>query len=533
MPNRILIVDDSREDRLTFRRHLEAGNEGPYLVSEAGSGSEGLARCRSESPDCVLLDYNLPDLNGLEFLEQLQQEFGKQAPAVVMLTGQGNETLAVKALKQGAQDYLVKGLSNPGVRHAIQTAIANVMLRRTVAEQQLRVERLSAERANLLEELQQRAASLTEADRRKDEFLATLAHELRNPLAAISSAVQVLETAGVDPGTSRYLLDVLHRQVHHMVRLVDDLMEVSRITRGSVDLRVAKVDLAHVLYSALETAKPVLDAAGHRLEVSIPKAAMVLDGDPVRLAQIFSNLLNNAAKYTEKGGSIWLSAAPAGDEAVISVRDNGSGIPSDMLPKVFDLFTQVDRTLGRAQGGLGIGLTLAKKLSELHGGRIEVRSDGVNKGSEFIVRLPLHHEPAPLPQPDTLASADRPARTRVLLVDDNVDAAETLAELLRALGADVQVAYDGPSGLTACHAYRPEAMIVDIGMPGMNGYQFAAQIRQQACFDTVLLIALTGWGQPQDRSHSQEAGFNHHLVKPADPAVLHGLLGLPKALAPS
>ena len=316
-----------------------------------------------------------------------------------------------------------------------------------------------------------------------------------------------------------------------MVRLVDDLMEVSRITRGRVDLRIDKVDLASVLHSALETVKPALDAAGHQLDVSIPKGAMYLDGDAVRLAQIFANLLSNAAKYTERGGSIWLAVSAAGDEAVISVRDNGSGIPADMLPKVFDLFTQVDRTLGRAQGGLGIGLTLAKKLSELHGGRIEVRSEGVNKGSEFIVRLPFHHEAPPAPRSHAPGSAGAPARSSVLVIDDNVDAADTLAALLRTLGAEVHVAYDGPSGLAASHSHRPAAMIVDIGMPGMNGYQFAAQIRQQACFDAVLLVALTGWGQEHDRSSSHDAGFDHHLVKPADVVVLRDLLGLPKAAA--
>ena len=368
--------------------------------------------------------------------------------------------------------------------------------------------------------------ALLEADRRKDEFLATLAHELRNPLAPIRNSLHVLRLAPTQGATAERLHGMMERQVNHMVRLVDDLLEVSRITRGKIELRRERVELAAVVRAAVETSTPLIDAGRHELEVELPEQALALEADPVRLAQVLGNLLNNAAKYTRRGGQIRLTARRRGGEVEISVRDNGVGIPDEMLPKVFDLFTQVDRTLSSAQGGLGIGLTLVRRIVELHGGRVEARSGGANAGSEFVVVLPLAGDPQSSEEAngDDAGVPGELAARRVLVVDDNRDAAESLGILLRFLGAEVQVANDGLSALAQLREFRPSAVLLDIGMPGMDGYEVAARIRALPDFRGVLLIALTGWGQADDRQRSRDAGFDHHLVKPVDVPVLQGLL---------
>jgi PAS domain S-box-containing protein len=374
-------------------------------------------------------------------------------------------------------------------------------------------------------ERKQAEAALREANRRKDEFLAMLAHELRNPLAPIRNSVHVLRmTSEVDSSASR-IVEMMERQVNHMVRLVDDLMEISRITRGKIELRKERVELARVVRSAVETSRPLIDAAGHQLTVDLPTEPLGLQGDAVRLAQVIANLLNNAAKYTDAGGHIWLSVYRDGGSAVIAVRDTGIGIPQDMLPRVFDLFMQVDRQDGIARGGLGIGLALVKSLVEMHGGSVEARSAGPGRGSEFVVRLPVaaSQDPADAPASTTRPSAILAAR-RVLVVDDNRDAAQSLAMLLRLLGADVHVAYSGAEALAVLPTFKPAAVLLDIGMPGMDGHEVARRIRSQPAFRGVKLIALTGWGQVEDRNRSKSAGFDHHLIKPADVRALQGLL---------
>jgi signal transduction histidine kinase len=521
---RVLIVDDSPEDRKAFRRYLSRTGDTSYLVSEASTGAEGLACCREDNPDCILLDYNLPDLNGIEFIEHLNNGSTDGAPAVVMLTGQGNEDIAVRAMKAGAQDYLVKGFAAGGISRAIHTAIENVILRRRVVEQERNVQRLAMERSGMVDELASRAASLAEADHRKDEFLATLAHELRNPLAPISNSIHLLLQSNVNEETAHRLYKVLERQTRHMVRLVDDLMEISRITRGKLELRLATIDLNAVIRNAVETSRPLIEAAGHDLSVTLTDEALWIEGDEVRLEQVLSNLLNNAAKYTETGGRIALTARRAGSNAIVSVVDSGIGIPAEMLPRVFELFTQVDTTLGRAQGGLGIGLTLASRLTELHGGRLEARSDGIGKGSEFIVILPLGDS---LPGPQQKHSdhnAPLASKHRVLVVDDNEDSAVSLAMLLDSLGAEVQVADGGEAALNVLHGFDPDIVILDIGMPGMDGYELANAIRGQRKFDKTLLVALTGWGQKDDITRSTAAGIDRHMVKPVDLSVLHSML---------
>jgi len=365
--------------------------------------------------------------------------------------------------------------------------------------------------------------ALKDADRRKDEFLAMLAHELRNPLAPIRHSLHILRmSAGSDPASGR-VGEMMERQVNYMVRLVDDLMEVSRITRGMIELRKEPLTVAAVVRSAIETSRPLIEAGHHRLEVRMPVEPLALEGDPIRLTQVIANLLNNAAKYTDEGGHILLSARAEDQAAVIRVRDNGAGIPPEMVPRVFDLFAQIAPISGGPRGGLGIGLTLAKRLVEMHGGRIEARSEGPGKGAEFVVRLPL-----------AVASQDPMARhrgsfatllapRRVLVVDDNQDAAESLAMLLRLLGAEVGVAYGGAAAMKMLASFHPSVMLLDIGMPGMDGYEVARRVRADPALSDVLLIAVSGWGQEEDRRRSQSAGFDHHLIKPADVSALEAL----------
>jgi signal transduction histidine kinase/CheY-like chemotaxis protein len=379
-------------------------------------------------------------------------------------------------------------------------------------------------RDHLLER-KQTQKSLELADRRKDEFLATLAHELRNPLAPLKNSVAILQmNAAADP-TIQHSCEIMERQVNHLVRLVDDLMEVSRITRGKIELRKERLELAAVARNAVEISRPVIDAARVHLSLALPPEPIELDGDFVRLSQVLANLLNNAAKYTNQGGQIWLSAKRDRDELAISVRDTGIGIPAEMLPSVFDLFVQVDRATSRAQGGLGIGLTLVRSLIEMHDGSVEVRSEGVDRGSEFIVRLPLpKRQTLTLPAASSAHANGASTMRRVLIVDDNRDAAATLGTLLKCLGADVRVTNDGESALAAMETQRPDVVLLDLGMPGMDGLEVARRVRSRPEFARILLIALTGWGQEDDRRRTSEAGFDHHLVKPVDLAALQSFL---------
>ena len=357
------------------------------------------------------------------------------------------------------------------------------------------------------------------------EFLATLAHELRNPLAPINNSLEILKLPGVDHNTTQQMHGVLERQVQHLVRLVDDLLDVSRVMQGKIELRSEPVELAAVIARAIETAKPLIEAQGHRLTVELGEASLLLHADPVRLIQVFGNLINNAAKYAEPEANIWVLAQREGDEAIISVRDSGIGIAADMLPHIFELFTQADHASSKAQGGLGIGLTLVKNLVELHRGSIEAHSAGLGKGSEFIVRLPLAS--AKSAANDHAGAQQRFAGLvpqRLLVADDNEDAAISLATLLRLQGHEVCVAYDGASALEMAKMHHPSLVFLDLGMPGMDGYEVARQLRDIPELKQTVLAALTGWGQPEDRRRTAEAGFDHHLVKPPDAHVVEGLL---------
>jgi PAS domain S-box-containing protein len=366
-------------------------------------------------------------------------------------------------------------------------------------------------------ERQRAEEALRENDRRKDEFLATLSHELRNPLAPLRNAVEVLRLTDTGNPAVTPLQEMMGRQIDHLVRLVDDLLEMSRISRGTLTLQKQRVELTTVVRNALETSDPLIKASHHRLEVRLPEEAAWLDGDAVRLAQILSNLLNNAAKYSEPGGLISVSASLHGRSVAISVRDTGIGIPSAMLSRVFEMFSR-----GEGSAGLGIGLALARRLAEMHGGTIAARSEGHGKGSEFIVRLPLAAESK---SAAPVAPAQSPVpHMRILVVDDNRDAADSLGMLLECLGADVRVAHDGAEALKVIAAYEPAVVLLDIGMPGMDGYEVARRIRSAFPERHTPLVALTGWGQEEDKRRAREAGFDHHLIKPADVEALQALL---------
>jgi two-component system CheB/CheR fusion protein len=365
--------------------------------------------------------------------------------------------------------------------------------------------------------------ALKEADRRKDEFLAMLAHELRNPLAPIRNAVEIMKMASSTGGHVEPERQMIERQIQQLVRLVDDLLDVSRITRGAIELRKGPVELAAVIAQALETSRPLLDTRRHTLTVSLPAEPLYLDADPTRLAQVFSNLLNNAAKFTQEGGSVGLTAKRQGEEVVVRVRDSGIGMAPEMLTRAFDLFAQADRSLGRAQGGLGIGLSLARRLVQMHGGSVEAFSDGPGLGTELVVRLPVLQGARPADQVPRRRSGLRTSR-RILVVDDNVDSAESLGQFLEMVGHQIRTAYNGPAGLETARAYRPEIVLLDISMPGMDGYELARRLRQEPGLERVLLVALTGYGQDEDRRRSRQATIDHHLVKPVDPETLEALL---------
>ena len=376
--------------------------------------------------------------------------------------------------------------------------------------------------------IRRQLTELRAADERKDEFLATLGHELRNPLSPLLTCVELLKlSAPADPAMGR-VVGVMQRQAGHLVRLVDDLLEVSRITRGLIEVQRTPVVLADIVSAAVETSRPVIEASEHALTVDMANEPLMVYGDEVRLTQVFANLLNNAAKYTDPGGRIDVSVRKSGQTVVVTVRDTGIGIDQEHLSSVFDMFTQVSRSNRRTQGGLGIGLTLVRSLVALHGGSVTASSDGPGRGSAFEVRLPL--SAAPIQPHGANAVLKRFPQRRVLVVDDNSDATEMLQTLLEALGAVVAAAGSGREALGVFETFGPDAVLLDIGMPGMDGYEVARRIRALPSGRATQIIALTGWGQQEDIRRCMQAGFDHHLVKPLDVEKLWGLIGGPRPM---
>jgi signal transduction histidine kinase/ActR/RegA family two-component response regulator len=372
------------------------------------------------------------------------------------------------------------------------------------------------------QQLRRLAEDLSEADRRKNEFLAILAHELRNPLAPISHAARALRMSG-DRETVQAAAAMLERQMAQMSRLVDDLLDMSRISRGRIELRRSRIEVAPVLQQAVEALRPLFKTMDVDLTVTVPPRPIYLDADPARLAQVIGNLLSNAAKFTDSGGRVWLSVEPGDDEVAIRVRDTGIGIAADQIPRLFEMFAQADTSLERSHDGLGIGLTLVKVLVEMHGGTVEAHSDGPGLGSEFAVRLPTlpMSEPATLPE---VLSQTAVSGRRILVVDDSEDGAEFLALLLQVSGHETRTANDGPAAIEAAEIFRPEIVLLDIGLPRMNGYEVCRRIRQQPWGPGIVMIALTGWGQEEHQRRSREAGFDAHMVKPVDHDALEQLL---------
>ena len=480
------------------------------------------AMLRAESIECL----SCPDLSCL------LRELDRGAAAILVVEEALNDadvTLQAVIARQPAwSDIPVLLLTRPGADSSFVERATRYLGNVTLLERPVRVVALaSAIRGALRARARQyqTRAYLQErelADQRKDEFLATLAHELRNPLAPIRNWVNVARLSGSDdPGPKFW--DMMDRQVSHMVRLVDDLMELSRITRGKIELRQEPVELATVIAAAVEASRPLIESAGHTLAIHVPEEPVVVRADAVRLAQVFANLLNNAGKYTDAGGCITLTLTREQHQAVVTVTDTGIGISSAAIPRVFDMFVQGDGDR-RTQSGLGIGLTLVRSLVEMHGGKVEAQSEGEGRGSRFVVRLPTT---ASLPENHDFDVPDvskMRSMTRVLVVDDNHDAADSLGALLRMMGADVRVAHEGKEALEVYDVFSPAVVFLDLGMPGMDGFEIAHAIRSRPHSHDVVLVALTGWGQERDRRRTEAAGFDRHLAKPADLETLQDVL---------
>ncbi|HLB16768.1 MAG TPA: response regulator [Burkholderiales bacterium] len=561
----VLLIDDQPARLLSYEAIL--GTLGLDLV-RAQSGTEALARLTEREFAAILLDVNMPDIDGFETAALIHRHPRFEKTPIIFVTAVHVTDLdRLKGYQLGAFDYVYVPVVPEILRNKVQVLAElhgqRKKLEKANAELAALNTSLQAERARELQalnetleranaELAQRNAELVrevaerkraqralqEADRRKNEFLAMLSHELRNPLAAISNAVRLLQISPPADPQAAPARDVLGRQVAHLVRLIDDLLDVSSITSGKITLRSEPVDIRTVVGRAVETARPLIAARRQQLVVSVPPDPIIVEGDPIRLAQVLAKLLSNAVKYTDEGGRIRVVAKTApgdhGEEAAIKVEDSGMGIAPEMLPRIFDLFSQAEHPRD-GQGGLGIGLALVRELVALHDGSVEASSAGVGQGAEFAVRLPLARAlGAELPEPPAVRSSARPARRtrRVLVVDDNRDSAESLAALLGMLGHEVDQAYDGPAALATARTRFPDLVLLDIGMPGMSGHEVARQIRAEPALLGTTLIALTGYGSAEDRHESRAAGFDGHLVKPIDFEALQRIIeGLPPAQA--
>jgi len=502
---RIIWADDNRDMREYVQRLLA----GRYDVEAVADGEEALAAARRARPDLVLSDVMMPRLGGHELARALRVDRVLHDVPIVLLSARAGEDARIEALDGGADDYVVKPFS------------ARELLARI--ESRLQIARL---RSAALAAAREAESTLRASDRRKDEFIAMLSHELRNPLAPIRNGLHILRMQhdqGIDASQTHAMME---RQLGHLVRLVDDLLEMSRINQGTLELRRERITLASVVSAAVETSEPLIREAGHHLEVAVPQVPVWLDGDPVRLGQIVSNLLNNAARYTERGGRIWLGAAIHRNRVSLSVRDTGIGFPAEAADGFFELFHR-----GSRSKGLGIGLTIARRLAEMHGGTIRASSEGPGRGACFTVDLPVAVAPAVVkerpPGPGPIA------HQRILIVDDNEDAADSLGMLLKVSGSEVRIARSGREALAIFDEFDPAFVLLDIGMPDMDGYEVARAIRGRYSENRPVLIALTGWGQEADRIRAREAGFDHHLVKPADPHTLQAILGVAPGAARS
>jgi signal transduction histidine kinase len=498
-PVYFLLVDDLEENLLSLEALLR--RDGLVLL-KARSGLEALELLLQHDVALALLDVQMPGMDGFELAEFMRGTARtRRIPIIFLTAGNADHQRRFRGYEAGALDFIHKPIEPDILRSK-----ADVFFELCRQRQQIALQR---------DELKTYAEALQEADRRKDEFLATLAHELRNPLAPIRSGLDILRKDANRPDAGD-IRDMMERQLVHLVRLIDDLLDVSRVGQGKIELRKERVNIRDVLQAALETSSPLIESARHRLMVDIPDDPIWVEADLSRLAQVVSNLLNNAAKYTPEEGRIDLSARVDGNEAVIAISDNGLGIPSDMLSKLFQLFTQLDHNMDRARGGLGIGLALVKQLVEMHGGTVHAQSAGANKGSVFTVQMPLAPREAEKRDISNITASEATVTSplRVLVVDDTFEVAQTAGWLLETIGHEYRLVHDGRLVLEAARDFRPDAILLDIGLPGMDGYAVCRALRQDDLFKNTAIIAQTGWGQERDRASASAAGFDYHLVKP-------------------
>jgi len=522
IPVPILIVDDLPENLLSLEAVLR--RDGLEFI-KARSGTEALEILLRQEVALALLDVQMPEMDGFELAETMRgSERTRRIPIIFLTAGVTDRTRRFRGYEAGAVDFLEKPIEADILRSKVAVFSELYMQRRQLSVQRDNLKAFAEENLRLLKESRDNAHALKEADLRKDEFLATLAHELRNPLAPIRNGLQILRMAPEGP-RAEDVRGMMDRQLTHLVRLIDDLLDVSRVSRGRIDLRKVRMQLQDAVQSALEASRPLIDAGDHHLILDIPDTPLWVEGDLTRLAQVVSNLLNNAAKYTPSGGEIRLTVRQQDGRADIEVADNGLGIEADMLPRVFDLFTQVDRHLDRSQGGLGIGLALVSKLVEMHGGISQAASGGPGKGSAFTVSLPLVDEQGTAIGQALQKSQKKAARPmNVLIVDDNVDSAQTTLWMLDLIGHKATVAHDGITALEIARVLKPDVVLLDIGMPGMDGYEVCRQLRLMPEMKNKTVIAQTGWGQESDRQKAFAAGFDHHITKPVSLDLLTQLL---------
>jgi len=538
-PVRILLVDDQPGRLLTYRAILEPLGE--HLV-DASSGVEALGRLMEEDYALILLDVNMPGMDGFETASMIHQHPRFENTPIIFVTAVNVTDMdRLRGYKIGAVDYVMVPVIPEILRSKVmvlaelhrkrleleaanaQLAAANLALH-TEKARELALLNESLRNANETLEIQNRVLQEEVAERtrveqllrgvgrRKDEFLATLAHELRNPLAPLQNALGVLR---ISKAVDSELLALMERQLALMVRLIDDLLDIARISQAKLILRRQPTTLREIVESAVETARPVIEQGGHELVLDLPAQPVHLVADQARLSQVFANLLNNAAKYSEACGRIELRVRVHGDRAEVEVIDAGIGLDPSQAERIFEMFSQVETSVDRTHGGLGIGLTLVRRLAELHGGDVSVSSDGIGRGATFTVALPLVTSPgAQVPAAAAPDAFSDEVRRRVLVVDDNRDAADTLAMMVELLGHDVRRLYDPHLVLEEAATFAPEIVFLDVGMPGLSGYELAPQLRSVAGLDDVRIVAVTGWGQPEDRRRTREAGFDEHLVKP-------------------
>ncbi|WP_462116576.1 response regulator [Lysobacter xanthus] len=543
----ILLVDDQPGRLLSYRAILEPLGE---RLIEARSGVEALGLLMENDCALILLDVNMPGMDGFETASLIHQHPRYEKTPIIFVTAVNVSDMdRLRGYKLGAVDYVMVPVIPEIMRSKVSVLVELYRKRRELqfanerlaqANEDLRVEKAreleslneSLRTANIalaqrnielqghVAERERAQERLLEHDRRKDQFLATLAHELRNPLASLGNALNVMKLGGAN-GSG--LHEAMERQLALLVRLIDDLLDVARISQDKLVLRPASTTLAAVLRSAVESVEPVLAATGHRLELHVPPQDVPLDADPERLSQVFANLINNAAKYSDPAHAIAVETERDGDDVLVHVTDHGIGLAPEQVESIFEPFAQVDTSIERARGGLGIGLTLVRRLVEMHGGRVDAASAGLGRGSRFSVRLPMGHGvvravDVPAPVPAALPQ-------RVLVVDDNCDSADTLAMMLEMLGHEAQRIYDPHSAQQAVAGFSPDVVFLDIGMPGISGYDVARQLRALPNGDALTLVAVTGWGQPEDRQRTKEAGFDHHLVKPPEIEAICRILG--------